>query len=86
MPLQRVARLNFKRFAAAAVSRRESSGRASTAGLIRFTDRPSDSPYIERVWCSHSDHSGVFHSMAAVNWGVVVTRLKGKVSLTVRGP
>ncbi len=86
MPLQRVARLNFERFAAAAVRRRKTATRASTAGLIRFTDRPSDSPYIERVWRSQSDHSGLFHSMAAVNWGVVVTRLEGKVSLTVRGP
>lgn len=54
--------------------------------LITFADRPSDSPFIERVWRSHSDRGGVFHSMAACHWVMVVTRLDGKVFLTVRGP
>jgi hypothetical protein len=54
--------------------------------LIRFADRPSDSPFIERVWRSHSDRGGIFHSMAACHWGMVVTRLKGETFLTVRGP
>jgi hypothetical protein len=54
--------------------------------LIAFTDRASDSPVIERVWRSHSEQAGVFHSMAACHWGMVVTRLEGRVSLTVRGP
>lgn len=54
--------------------------------LITFADRRSDSPFIERVWRSHSDRAGVFHSAAACHWGMVVTRLEGKVSLTVRGP
>ena len=54
--------------------------------LITFADRPSDSPFIERVWRSHSDQAGVFHSIAACHWVMVVTRLEGKMSLTVRGP
>lgn len=54
--------------------------------LITFTDRPSDSPVVERVWRSHSDHAGTFHSMAACNWVMVVTRLAGRTSLTIRGP
>jgi len=54
--------------------------------LITFADRQSDSPFIERVWRSHSDRAGVFHSMAACYWVMVVTRLKGKAFLTVRGP
>ena len=54
--------------------------------LITFADRPSDSPHIERVWRSHSDQAGVFHSMAACHSVMVVTRLAGKISLTVRGP
>jgi hypothetical protein len=54
--------------------------------LITFADRPSDSPFIERVWRSHSDRAGVFHSMAACYWVMVVTRLKGQAFLTVRGP
>jgi hypothetical protein len=39
----------------------------------------SDSPVIERVWRSHSDRAGVFHSMAACNWGMLITRLEGRV-------
>jgi AraC-like DNA-binding protein len=54
--------------------------------LITFADRPSDSPLVERVWRSHSERAGVFHSMASCHWGMVVTRLEGRVSLTVRGP
>jgi hypothetical protein len=54
--------------------------------LITFADRPSDSPFIERVWRSHSDRAGVFHSIAACHWGVVVCRLEGRTSLIVRGP
>ena len=49
-------------------------------------DRSSDSPFIERVWQSHSDRVGVFHSMASCHWGMVITRLRGKVFFTVRGP
>jgi len=54
--------------------------------LITFADRLSDSPFIERVWRSHSDRAGVFHSIATCHWVMVVTRLEGKISLTVRGP
>jgi hypothetical protein len=57
-----------------------------TGSLINFADRPSDSPFIERVWRSHSDHAGVFHSIATCYWVMVVTHLEGKISLTVRGP
>jgi hypothetical protein len=54
--------------------------------LITFADRPSDSPLVERVWRSHSERAGMFHSMASCHWGMVVSRVEGAVSLTVRGP
>jgi hypothetical protein len=54
--------------------------------LITFADRPSDSPFIERVWRSQSDRPGVFHSMASCHCVMVVTRLEGKMFLTARGP
>ena len=41
---------------------------------------------MERVWRSHSERAGVFHSIAACNWDMVVTRLGGRTTLTVRGP
>jgi len=54
--------------------------------LIHFEDRPSDSPLVERIWRSHSERAGHFHSMASCHWGMVVTRLRGETWLTVRGP
>lgn len=54
--------------------------------FITFEDRHSDSPVVERVWRSHSDRAGTFLSMAACNWGIVVSRVAGKTVLTVRGP
>lgn len=54
--------------------------------LITFEDRPSDSPFVDRVWRSYSQQAGVFHSIAACHWDMVVTRLGGRTILTVRGP
>lgn len=54
--------------------------------LIAFEDRPSDSPVIDRVWRSHSEKAGEFHSMAICNWVMVVSRHQGKTFLTIRGP
>lgn len=54
--------------------------------LITFTDRPSDSPVIERVWRSHSERAGTFVSLATCQWGMVVSRVAGRTTMTVRGP
>ena len=51
-----------------------------------FEDKPSDSPFVERIWRCHSERAGTFHSMAASHWEMVVTRHEGKAFLTVRGP
>jgi AraC-like DNA-binding protein len=54
--------------------------------FIIFEDRPSDSPFVERIWRCHSERAGTFHSMAACHWEMAVTQHKGKTFLTVRGP
>lgn len=54
--------------------------------LLTFADRSSDSPFGERVWRSHSERAEEFQSIAASHWNIVVTRLEGRMSLTVRGP
>jgi AraC-like DNA-binding protein len=54
--------------------------------LLTFTDRPSTSPFIDRVWHSHSHRAGTFTSVAASHCELVVTRHRGHVRLTVRGP
>jgi hypothetical protein len=57
-----------------------------TRQFIVFDDRPSDSPFVEKIWRSHSERAGTFQSIAACHWEMVVTRLEGQTSLTVRGP
>ncbi len=32
--------------------------------ILTFEDRPSDSPLVERIWRSRSDHGGPFLSIA----------------------
>jgi len=54
--------------------------------FIIFDDRLSDSPLVERIWHSHSERAGPFHSVAASNWEMVVTRHEGKNSLTASQP
>jgi AraC-like DNA-binding protein len=54
--------------------------------FLRFADRPSDSPYIERVWRGRSDGGGPFVSVAAGHLELVVTRLPDFAMVTLRGP
>ena len=54
--------------------------------LLTFEERLSDSPFVERIWRSHSDRAGSFISMAVNQWVMCVTRLDGTINLTVRGP
>jgi AraC-like DNA-binding protein len=54
--------------------------------LFTFEERPSDSPFVERIWRAHSEHAGSFLSVAASHWEIVVTRQNGETFLTVRGP
>jgi hypothetical protein len=54
--------------------------------FLQFCDRPSDSPYIERVWRGRSDGGGPFVSVAAGHLELVVTRLADFTAVTIRGP
>lgn len=54
--------------------------------FLSFADRPSSSPYVERVWRCHNTSGGVFYSMAEGNLELVVTRLEGLTLVTLRGP
>ena len=49
-------------------------------------DRASDSPFIERVWRCHSEGPHPFLSIAASRCELVVSGLRGKITVTVRGP
>ena len=54
--------------------------------LIFDEDRASDSPFVERVWRSHSEAAGWFVSIAESRAEIVVARHRGQVTVVVRGP
>lgn len=49
-------------------------------------ERQSDSPYVSTVWRSWGESARPFVSMAQSQWGLVVTRINGQLSITFRGP
>ncbi len=49
-------------------------------------ERPSDSPFVERIWRSRSERDGAFISIAENHWEIVVTKSRGRTIITVRGP
>jgi hypothetical protein len=52
-----------------------------------FDYRPSDSPFVEAVWRSHTTgDDGSFISSAASNWEIVFTQQKSGTIVNVRGP
>lgn len=60
--------------------------RVSTTDFLVFEDRPSDSPFVARVWRSRSMRAGSFLSVATSHCGLVVARVGGQVRVTLRGP
>jgi len=54
--------------------------------IIFDEERASDSPIVERVWRSHSEGADPFLSIAASRCELVVSRLEGKIGVTMRGP
>jgi hypothetical protein len=54
--------------------------------MILFdAQRSSDSPFVERVWCAHCEGAHPFLAIAVIRLELVVSKLQGKITLTVRG-
>ena len=53
---------------------------------LDFEDRPSDAPFVEKVWRSRSERGGPFVSIAQSNFEMAVTRHRGRTFITLRGP
>jgi helix-turn-helix protein len=53
---------------------------------LEIESRPSDSPYIERVWRSRSSDVHQMTSIATAHWDLVFWQHRGQVSVAVRGP
>lgn len=51
-----------------------------------FDERPSDAPFVERIWRTQSERASPFISVAESHWEMVVTTYQGKTTFTVRGP
>src|SRR5690606_19719059 len=51
-----------------------------------FQERPSDSPFVERIWHTRSEQAETFISTASARWGMVVVNYLGKITLHLRGP
>jgi AraC-like DNA-binding protein len=49
-------------------------------------ERLSDAPFVERVWHSQEERAGPFISIAETECALVVTKLRGKTTITLRGP
>jgi AraC-like DNA-binding protein len=54
--------------------------------IFTLEDRPSDSPFVERIWCAQSERTGDLLSIAMSHWEMVVSRYQDKTYMTVRGP
>jgi Helix-turn-helix domain len=54
--------------------------------LFRFEVSRPDSSYAQRVWRTTSEPVEAFISVADCHWEMVVTRQRGRTSLTVHGP
>jgi hypothetical protein len=54
--------------------------------FLRFEEKLSNSPLVDRVWRTRSERAGTFISQSKVNSELVLTRYKGQSTLTVRGP
>lgn len=51
-----------------------------------FEVRASDSPFVERIWRSHSERADSFTSISAVCWSMVVSNYKGRMAISIHGP
>ncbi|WP_250036317.1 helix-turn-helix domain-containing protein [Paractinoplanes maris] len=53
---------------------------------LRFSNRGSDSPWVDTVWTCTSERVTEMTSVAGVNWGLVFWRLDGRAYAAVTGP
>ena len=54
--------------------------------VLEVDTRPSNSPFVEAIYQSRSIDGGSFMSIAASQWEIVITKQRGKATLSLRGP
>jgi hypothetical protein len=53
---------------------------------LKIEDRPSDSPFVERIWRARSENISTFTSIAVANWDLVLWKQGGITHIAVQGP
>jgi len=51
-----------------------------------FEERPSDSPFVERVWMTRSEQAGSFTSISTAFWSMVIAKCRGRITFSFHGP
>ncbi len=51
-----------------------------------FEERPSDSPFVERIWMTRSEQSGSFTSISTAFWSMVISKCRGRIAISLHGP
>lgn len=51
-----------------------------------FEERPSDSPFVERIWMTQSERARSFTSIATVFWSMVISKWRGHITISLHGP
>ena len=54
--------------------------------LFEFEHRAPETPFVEVIWRTRSVPTEYFRSVAVPHWEIVVTRQRGEMALSVRGP
>lgn len=54
--------------------------------ILDIDTRPSDSPFVEMIYRTRSIGGGSFTSIATTQWEMVITKQKGNITLSLRGP
>jgi helix-turn-helix protein len=49
-------------------------------------ERPSDSPFVERIWSTQSEHAGSFTSISTVLWSMVISKTRERIAISLHGP
>ena len=51
-----------------------------------FIERPSDSPFVERIWMTQSERASSFTSISTVFWSMVISKWRGHITISLHGP
>lgn len=51
-----------------------------------FEERPSDSPFVERIWSTRSEYAGSFTSISTVVWSMVIAKCRDRITISLHGP